>query len=200
MRELADRIVGLYERHSQVWTRARGTKLIEAAWLERFRALLAPQGVVLDLGCGSGQPLARYFVERGFSVVGVDSSPAMIALFRRNLPEQEALGADMRSLVLHRVFDGLMAWDSFFHLSPEHQRAMFPIFAAHTQSGAPLLFTSGPEHGEAIGELEGEPLYHASLAPAEYRDLMQASGFECIAHLAEDPECGRHTVWLAQRR
>ena len=42
---------------------------------------------------------------------------------------------------------------------------MFPRFAAHAQPGAPLMFTSGSEAGEAIGEWQGEPLYHASLEP-----------------------------------
>ncbi|MGH2605416.1 MAG: class I SAM-dependent methyltransferase, partial [Anaerolineales bacterium] len=32
---------------------------------------------VLDLGCGTGQ-LAVYFLERGYRVVGIDLSPAML--------------------------------------------------------------------------------------------------------------------------
>lgn len=77
---------------------------------------------------------------------------------------------------------------------------MFPIFSLHAAVGAPLLFTSGPEQGEAIGNFEGEPLYHASLSPAEYRKLLADNGFEVIAHIANDAACGGATVWLAQRR
>jgi hypothetical protein len=62
------------------------------------------------------------------------------------------------------------------------------------------MFTSGPSHGEAIGTLEGEPLYHASLDPAEYRELLDTHGFDVVRHVAEDPECGGHTVWLARLR
>jgi hypothetical protein len=61
------------------------------------------------------------------------------------------------------------------------------------------MFTSGPAAGEAIGTFEGEPLYHASLDPEEYRQLFGANGFEEIAHVADDPDCGGHTVWLARR-
>ena len=60
------------------------------------------------------------------------------------------------------------------------------------------MFTSGPAHGEAIGSYKGEPLYHASLDAAEYRALLNANGFEVVAHVVEDPDCGGHTVWLAQ--
>jgi hypothetical protein len=105
----------------------------------------------------------------------------------------------MRDLALGRRFDGLIAWDSFFHLRHDDQRLMFPLFRQHAAEGAALLFTSGPGHGEAIGTFEGEPLYHASLAPEEYRRLLGENGFAVIDHVVEDATCGGHTVWLAQR-
>ncbi len=105
----------------------------------------------------------------------------------------------MRQLVLDRRFDGILAWDSFFHLTPKDQRAMFPVFAAHAARGAALMFTSGPSFGEAIGVYQGEPLYHASLDPAEYRDLLSANGFEVVAYAPEDQSCSGHTIWLARR-
>ena len=105
----------------------------------------------------------------------------------------------MRTLSLGRRFAGILAWDSFFHLSPEAQRLMFPIFRDHAAAGAPLMFTSGPIHGEAIGRLHGEALYHASLAPTEYRSLFGSFGFEPVAEKMEDPDCGGHSVWLARR-
>jgi hypothetical protein len=76
---------------------------------------------------------------------------------------------------------------------------MLPRFAAHAVPGAPLLFTSGPRHGVAMGSYAGEPLFHASLDPAEYRALLAAHGFEVLDHRAEDPAGGGHTVWLARR-
>jgi len=60
------------------------------------------------------------------------------------------------------------------------------------------MFTSGGSYGEAIGSYRGEPLYHASLAPEEYRALLGSTGFRVVAHIVEDPNCGGHTIWLAQ--
>jgi hypothetical protein len=100
---------------------------------------------------------------------------------------------------LGRKFNGVIAWDSFFHLCLDDQRQMFPIFREHAAPEAALMFTSGPSHGEAIGSFEGEPLYHASLDPAEYRLLLGQNGFRVVSHIVEDPSCGRHTIWLAQR-
>ena len=196
----AERIVDLYRRHARAWTAARGTELRERAWIERFAGLLVPAATVLDIGCGSGEPIAVDLVRRGHPVTGIDSSPEMIALFRANLSDQAAAVADMRSLSLDSKFGGLIAWDSFFHLAPDDQRLMFPVFRDHVRTGAPLLFTSGPAFGEAIGTLEGEPLYHASLDPDEYRLLLDRNGFDVVAHIAEDRDCDGHTVWLARRR
>lgn len=196
----SEAIVGLYQRHADAWDRDRRADLVtERAWLDRFTALLQPGASILDIGCGSGQPIAKYLIELGYKVTGVDSSPPLIEKCRARFPNNEWVVADMRTLALNKEFDALIAWDSFFHLSYEHQRAMFPIFEQHSKPGAPLLFTTGPGHGVAMGSYQGEPLYHASLSAEEYRELLSEHGFSVIAHTMEDPDCGGHTVWLAQR-
>ncbi|KRE24346.1 methyltransferase [Bosea sp. Root483D1] len=200
MTSSADTIVSLYARHAAAYDRQRGRSLMEAAWLDRLLSLLPATPSVLDIGCGMGEPIARHLIERGCSVTGIDSSQPLISLCRERFPQQSWQVADMRELALGRRFDGLIAWDSFFHLSPDDQRRMFPLFKDHAAKGAALLFTSGPGHGEAIGSFEGEPLYHASLDPAEYRSLLDENGFAVIEHVVEDPECGGHTIWLAQQQ
>lgn len=192
-----DTVVDLYERHAGAYDRDRGRSLQERAWLDRFLSHLDPEGTVLDVGCGMGEPIARYLMERGFHVVGVDASPSMIERCRVRFPDSEWLVADMRELDLGRRFDGILAWNSFFHLRIEDQRGMFSRFASHAQAGAPLMFTSGSAEGEAIGSYRDEPLYHASLGPEEYEHLLATSGFAVSAYVPEDSTCGNHTVWLA---
>ena len=193
-----EQIVDLYERHARDFDRDRGRSLQEKAWLDRFIELLGSRPTVLDVGCGMGEPLARYLIEQGCRVVGIDSSPSMIAICRGRFPESEWRVSDMRALELGRHFEGILAWDSFFHLCADDQRAMFPRFAAHARHGAPLMFTAGHVSGEAIGCYGGEPLYHASLDPAEYERLLVANGFSVQAYEAQDRDCGEHTVWLAR--
>ena len=198
MEDEAERIVGLYRRHAGAWAADRGNTLTEGAWLDRFLAPLPAGGAVLDIGCGSGEPIGRYAVGRGHPVTGVDASPGMIGLCRERLPDQGWRVADMRTLSLGRAFDGLLAWDSFFHLRHEDQRRMFPIFREHAAPGGALMFTSGPGYRVAIGSYRGEPLHHASLDEAEYRALLEANGFGVVAHVVDDPTCGGHTIWLAR--
>lgn len=199
----AENIIGLYERHAAAFDAQRGRDLMERAWLDRFTALIpagGPSGgTVLDLGCGMGEPIAAHLIGAGFRVTGVDSAPSLLALARKRFPAAEWLLDDMRGLDLGRRFDGILAWDSFFHLDHADQRAIFAVFAHHAAPGAALMFTSGPSEGVALGCFEGEVLHHASLSPAEYRGLLSSHGFAVQAHRAEDPDCGGRTIWLARR-
>ena len=195
----ADRIIDLYNSHALNWDTSRGKSLVERSWLDRFTAGLARGAKILDIGCGSGEPIAAHFIASGFDVTGLDASAPLIKLCCQRFPGHRWLVGDMRLMALDEKFDALIAWDSFFHLTYQAQRAMFPIFRAHAAAGARLMFTSGPAHGEAIGSFEGEELFHASLAPEEYRALLRINGFDIIDNVAQDPTCGDHTIWLCRR-
>jgi SAM-dependent methyltransferase len=99
----AGRIIDLYERHAQHWDRNRWRNLFERPWLARFRTLLPRGGSVLDIGCGSGEPIARHFIEAGYNLTGVDSSPAMIDFCKARFPGQTWLVEDMRALSIDAV-------------------------------------------------------------------------------------------------
>src|SRR5262249_47303125 len=125
----SETVIDLYRRHAAQWDAARrGSDWNDRIWQEAFADELRSGNAVLDLGCGGGAPVARFLVTRGLHVTGVDTSPDMVALARDRLPGQEWIVADMRRLALNRRFDGILAWDSYFHLAPEAQRAMFAVF------------------------------------------------------------------------
>ncbi|MEL6647760.1 MAG: class I SAM-dependent methyltransferase [Pseudomonadota bacterium] len=195
----AEAIISLYQRHAIAFAATRDASLIERPWLACFLSHLPDGAQVLDLGCGFGQPIARHLLDQGCSVTGVDSSGPMIAMARQDLPKGEWHEADMRGLDLNRRFHGVLAWNSSFHLTGDDQRALFDVFARHTRPGGVLMFTTGLGAGEALGRFESEPLYHASLDPGEYRDLLRAHGFAPIeASQIRDPDANR-LVWLARR-
>nr|WP_174506710.1 class I SAM-dependent methyltransferase [Acinetobacter sp. Marseille-Q1620] len=196
---LAEHIIEIYKKHGKAWTERRGDFLYEKVWLDHFLSLIPHHSKILDIGCGSGKPVAQYMIENGYSVVGIDSSDSMLEMAMQNFPEQTWMQQDMRGLDLNEKFKGILAWDSFFHLTQDDQRRMFKTFQKHADSGAVLMFTSGPANGEAIGDMFGDALYHASLSPEEYTSLLNDHGFEVVEMRAEDPECAGHTVWLARR-
>jgi SAM-dependent methyltransferase len=202
MKDTADRVIDHYERHARDWDADRNRYVDpwnDKQWHDRFVTLLPAEANILDLGCGSGSPVATYMAECGLHITGVDSSPTLLSLCRQRLPDHKWLEGDMRLLRLQRRFDGVLAWDSFFHLTPDDQRMMFNVFARHAAQSAVLMFNSGPAHGESVGTYRGDLLYHASLSPEEYTALLGSIGFEVVAHVIEDWQTGGgRTVWLAR--
>lgn len=63
---------------------------------------------ILDLGCGAGRH-AKCFVDRGYSVVGVDASPTLIAKARDEVPGGRFIQADVLDLELSEKFDLILS-------------------------------------------------------------------------------------------
>ena len=199
MEDAASGIIAHYERHALSWDAdRRAAGWADKPFVERFLSLLPKRATVLDLGCGGGSPVALHMIAQCFRVTGVGSSPMLISLCRTRAPDQDWILGDMRSLALDRQFDGILAWDSFFHLHPKDQETMFRIFAAHAAPASILMFNAGFAHGEAIGFYRGDPLYHASLDASEYEAILADFGFELIEHSINDPAKGGRIFWLAR--
>ncbi|TDL90688.1 class I SAM-dependent methyltransferase [Meridianimarinicoccus aquatilis] len=191
---------GVYRRQAAVWNAGRMGDLYEQKWLDRIVDGLEPGAPVLDLGCGGGDPIAIYLLQRGFSVTGLDASPEMLAIARDRLPDLHTVLGDMREAELPSGQGAIIGWDSFFHLSASEQVALIPRLAAALRPGGRLLLTVGPAASEGIGSVGGEAVYHASLAQNEYAARFGAARCDVIAFEPEDPNCRGRSVLLSQRR
>jgi len=100
---------------------------------------------VLDAGCGNGQ-LAVELAGRGASVIGVDISPKLLEVARRQIPQ------DLRGLIDYRAgdmldpgpetFDFVVAMDSLIHYrTPDIVSALARLSARSAQA---VLFTVAP--------------------------------------------------------
>lgn len=192
MRKAYDPIAPWYDKN-------RGRELLEKKYFQYVVDRCTKGSSILDLGCGMGEPIAAFFIAEGFKVTGVDCSRNLLELCQTRFPSHRWLHSDMCALDLDETYAAVLAWDSFFHLTFDEQRSMFPVFQKHTALGGILIFTSGPEHGEAWAVNGGQDLYHASLSASEYEELLTKHGFKVITHVVNDPDCGRHTVWVAEK-
>lgn len=190
----------VYERNAERYDRDRSRTLFEQGWLDRFLALVPRGGPVLDLGCGTGDPIAAYISGMGYRVTGLDRSEAMLTRARTRYPEGDWRSGDMRRFDLPDRFDGILGWNSFFHLTGAEQRATLPRIARHLTPGGALMLTVGPEEGEVAGRVGEDPVYHASLSPAEYAAMLTGLGLSVVAFVPEDPDCNGHSVLLARRQ
>lgn len=108
-----------------------------------LRALrLSPPARILDLPCGYGRH-ASMLARRGFDVVGVDLSRAMLAEARRRFREGPRLRfrrGDMRRIAYRREFDAVVnLYTSFGYFTPAENVAVLRRMARALRPGGRLL-------------------------------------------------------------
>jgi len=173
---------------------------LERSYINLIQNHYPPGSSVLDIGCGTGEPIGKFFIKSGYKYTGVDASEKMIELCKIRFPYENWIVEDMRSLELDEQYDIVIAWHSFFHLPPDDQRKTLKKLTQFVKPSGLLVFTSGPEEGESWGENGGYELYHASLSTEEYESILNKNHLEVLTHNVQDPNCGGATVWLAQKK
>jgi SAM-dependent methyltransferase len=109
---------------------------------------LVPGSRILDLCCGTGQ-LARVLAERGFRLIGLDGSEAMLDYARKNAPGIEFITADARTFDLGRQFDAVVStYDSLNHvMSLDELTQVFACVKRSLRDGGWFVFDLNLEAG-----------------------------------------------------
>lgn len=108
------RVYEVYDEIINWFDDARTKNLMESEYLNLIVNAIPPKSSILDLGCGTGEPIAQFFIEKGFKLTGVDGSQKMIELCRKRFPDERWIVSDMRDINLQQQFDVILAWHSFF--------------------------------------------------------------------------------------
>lgn len=137
------------ERYSEAFADKPG-QMAMTAWIIDRLAGLDHRPIVLDVGCGTGVPTARQLVEAGFEVVGIDTSPVMLDIARRNVPDAILVERDLTDLDgLHPVgarFDAATAFFSLLVLPRSQLGVVLDTIHRVLRPGAPF----------AVGMVEGD--------------------------------------------
>ncbi|SFW29472.1 class I SAM-dependent methyltransferase [Luteibacter sp. UNCMF366Tsu5.1] len=110
------------------------------------RENLPPSASVLDVGCGSGVPIAQVLIEDGFNVFGIDASPNLVAAFHARFPDMPvACEAAQESVFFCRPFGGAVSIGLIFLLDEDDQREVLRRIADALEPGGRLLFSAPRE-------------------------------------------------------
>jgi SAM-dependent methyltransferase len=91
-------------------------KPLDRELLDRFAASVREVGPACDIGCGPGH-VARYLLERGVQVCGIDLSPEMVRQAQLQTPDVEFRQGNMMSLdVPDGAWAGIAAFYSIIHI------------------------------------------------------------------------------------
>ena len=143
-------------------------------------ANLPPGATIIDIGCGSGVPIAQALIDGGFSLSAIDASPTLIAAFSRRFPQvPSACEPAQHSRFFHRRFDAAIAIGLIFLLSAEDQAELIRRVAAALVPGGRFLFSAPRQPCQWPDLLTGRP--SLSLGEPEYTRLLQAAGLRLMA-------------------
>lgn len=107
---------------------------------------LPRSAAILDIGCGSGVPIAQSLVNDGFSVWGVDASPSLISAYRLNFPDMPAVCEPAQdSSFFGRNFVGAVSIGLIFLLGEGEQRKLLTSVANVLEPGGRFLFSAPRE-------------------------------------------------------
>ena len=171
-----------YEAFAATYDGQRGQFNLDPV-LDAFLARLPKQGALLDLGCGAGEPVARTFIERGWTVTGVDVCRAMLELAARACPTMQRIQADMREVEFPAAhFDAVCLVYSLFHLPWQQHPALFARLRDWLKPEGRLLFTyatadyTGQERFEGDKTFMGQRLFYSHTTPETLRGQLADAG------------------------
>lgn len=152
----------------------------EIKWLKNQ---LPNRAHVLDIGCGSGLPVARELAKR-FIVTGVDISAEQIRRARENARHAEFFHSDIMALDFPAAsFDAIVALYVIFHLPRGEHNRLFRNIRRWLKPGGCLLATLAQEPEEAYTESDffGVEMFWSNYGMTEYRVMLAEAGFEIVS-------------------
>ena len=194
----AERLAGILDRMP-----------VEQAVLGLFCNLALAAGLgtsVADIGCGTGR-LEPYLAARGLSPRGIDLSPQMIRVVRRDNPGFAFDVADLRDLPIETgSLAGVVCWYSLMYLAPLDRPPAFGELARVVKPGGYLVtaFKAGDSqlrrggHSTGLG-VEFDVYW---LSPGEMERQVTGAGFTTVfwgGRPAEDGEGSPQGYLLAQK-
>lgn len=151
----------------------------EPECLDLFAKLAS--GPVLDVGCGPGR-LAALLYERGLSVIGIDLSPGMIEIARRDHPGPDYQVGSMTALELpDGELGGVISWWSIIHLPRDVVPQALAEFHRVLAPGGVLMvgFHVGEESTHKTSGYGGHPMniHVHRWTPAALTEIAISAGF-----------------------
>ena len=158
--EAYSRLAGLYDEIVIDPCHDRWASFLHELWSADAEGVRS----VLDLCCGTGL-LAGELIERGYRVVGVDASEAMLALARKRLGPEAALSRmTLPDLTIEGVFDAAVCtFDGLNYLTPDElsltmaavahrlRPAGWLVFDLHTDAMMDFTISNAVVAGESAG-------------------------------------------------
>ncbi|WP_414941328.1 class I SAM-dependent DNA methyltransferase [Amycolatopsis sp. cmx-11-51] len=141
---------------------------------------LPPSSRVLDIGSGTGKPVARDLAAAGHRVTGLDVSPVMIDLAREQVPAATFVHVDVREWASPpESWEAVCAFFPFLQMPREDTEAVLADITRWLVPGGLLALVTVPRDVEDVPvEFFGHTFHETSFAPDDLIRRVEAAGLE----------------------
>lgn len=148
-----------------------------------FLTHLAPNSTILDLGCGPGRD-AKFFIDKGHQVIGVDISPQMIHLAQDSVPQAQFIVSDIESLNLkNESVDAIWASASLLHVSKKAMPVVLENLYCTLKAGGIFYVSMKRGNGEEIKSDDrygGVEKFWNYVSEEELKQILEKQGFQIL--------------------
>lgn len=176
-------------------------KLGSKRYEKRLLAELKRNSKVLDLGCGTGEPIDRLLVEAGHQVTGIDLANEMIREARKRVPEGHFFQRDIRELAKDEYWvDAVVSFYAMFHIPREEQGRILKTVGSYLPQDGLLVITMGDKDYEGKAKYLGKTMWWSQWAPTKNRVLVERAGFRVILDEMDSTGGELHQVIMARKK
>lgn len=185
-----------YDNIATSFAEMRDSFATEQKYIDLFINQLLPKAHILDVGCGSGYPIASYLIKKEFQVTGIDGSKKLLNIAKEKCSQMKRVYGDVRTVTLEHQYDAIIEWWCLFHLPQDDQLKMISRFAHWLKKGGVLEFTSGDQEYEGKdSNMLNQELCFYSCNPSQYEKELKKNGFEILLRESDQET---HLVWIAK--
>lgn len=149
--------------------------------LDKLIEFLPKEAHVLDAGCGAGIPTAKYLVNKGIKVTGIDISDTMLNMAKKNVPNAIFLNKDLKDLDFkEESFDGIISVYTLFHIPKKQHENILEKFFKILKPGGIMLINTGISESEGISTFFGEPMFWSNYDPKKTLEIVKSVGFSIL--------------------
>ena len=170
-------------------------------YLDDLAKYLPVGSQVLDLGCGSGIPVDKFLIEKGYHLTGIDISSAQIKLAKQNLPDGNFIQADMDEINFpDSSFDAVVSFYAIFHIPREEHRELLAKCFRLLKKGGYLLITMGSSDWEGTeDDFHGAKMYWSHYGREKNVQMVKEVGFEIIYDVIDESGNEKHLVIFTKK-
>ncbi len=170
-------------------------------YLKKLSSLLKPSSTILDIGCGAGLPIDKFFIDKGHKILGIDVSGKQVGLARRNIPEGSFEVKDMSELKKGSYkADAIISFYAIFHIPREEHENLFKKINSFLPQGGFLLVTMGSSEYEGCDDnFHGVEMWWSHYGSKKNRLIIENAGFEILLDEIDTTGKEKHQVILAKK-